>query len=66
MPFLSNNRFIMRKHVFRVSEKVRLKSVWSATETRQNIEILPVASGVLILFRKRIDKGLIRLCKCTG
>ena len=49
------------KSVFGVSDKVRLKSVSSATETSQNIEISPVnftgTSLHMILSKKRIKKG---------
>ena len=54
------------KPVFGISNKVRLKSVSSATETSYNIEISPVASLHMILSIKRITKALIRLCGCAG
>ena len=47
-------------------KKASFKSVSSATETSQKIEISPVASLHMILYIKRITKALIRLCGCTG
>ena len=56
----------MRKPVFGVSDKARLKSVFTATVTSYKIEISLVASIDMILFEKRIIKALIRLCGYTG
>ena len=56
----------MRKPVFRKSDKARLKSVSSATETSQKLVILLVASLYIILCIKRITKALIRLRGCAG
>ena len=55
-----------KKPVFVVSDKARLKSVSSAKETSQKIEISPVASLDMILFKKRITKTLISLCGCIS
>ena len=55
-----------RKPVFRVSDKVRLKPVSSATETSDKIENLLVPILDMILSNKRITKRLIRLCGCAG
>ena len=49
------------KPVFRVSNKVRLKPVSSATEISEENEILPVARLDMILSKKEITKVLIRL-----
>ena len=54
------------KSVFKVSDKTRLKPVSSATETSWKIEISPVASLEMILFKKRKTKGLICLPECAG
>ena len=54
------------KPVFGVSEKVRLKPVFSATETSWKIEISLLASLDMILSNKRITKALIRLRGCAG
>ena len=55
----------MRKPVFGVPNKARLKPVSSASETSKKIEISLVASldtcTCMILFKKRITKALIRL-----
>ena len=53
---------VARKPVFGVSDKATLKPVCSATETSYKVEISPVASLDMILFKKRITKKLIRLC----
>ena len=45
------------KPVFGASDKAKLKSVYSATETRQKIEISPVASLDMILSKKANNKG---------
>ena len=52
---------VVRKPVCRVSDKASFKQVSSATETRQNIEISPVAILHMILSKKRVTKALIRL-----
>ena len=49
------------KPVFRVSNKVRLKPVSSATENREENETLPVARLDMIFSKKGITKVLIRL-----
>ena len=54
------------KPVFRVSDKARLKSISSATETSWTSEILLVASLDTTLSNKRITKALIRLRICAG
>ena len=54
----------VRKPVLEVSDKVRLKLVSSATETRN--EILLVASLNMVLSKKPIAKVLIRLPECAG
>ena len=56
----------VKKPVFGISDKVRLKPVSSATQTSYEIEILPAASLDMILFNKGITKALIKLCKCAG
>ena len=55
-----------RKPVFGVSEKARLKPVFSATETSKKIEISLVASLAMVLSKKRIKKALISLRGRTG
>ena len=50
-----------RKNLSRVFDKVRLKPVFSATETSLKIEISSVASLHMILPKKQITKALIRL-----
>ena len=57
---------VARKPVFGVSDKASFKPVSSATETSWKIEISPVASFHMILFKKRITKALIRLRGCAG
>ena len=51
----------MRKYVFGVCDQVRLKPACSATETRQSLEILDVASMGITLSRQRTTKALIGL-----
>ena len=68
-PSLHNNKkvgLVARKTVFGVSEKGSFELVSSATETSKNIEIPPVASLHMILFKKQITKALIRLRGCAG
>ena len=55
-----------RKPVFGVSDKVRFKPACSGTGTRLKIEISPVASLHMILYKRRITKALIRLRGCAG
>ena len=55
----------VRKPVFGVSEKARLKPVSSATETSWKIEISREASLDMILFQKRITKALISRLVCA-
>ena len=52
-----------RKPVFGIPDQVRLKPVYSPTETSWNIQILLVASLDMILSNKQITKVLIRLCR---
>ena len=54
------------KPVFGVSDKARLKPACSATENSYKLEISPVASLDMILFKKRIIKALISLRKCAA
>ena len=55
------------KPVFRVSEKARLKTVSSATETCYNIEITLIAClDKKKLSFKQITKPSIRLRRCAG
>ena len=54
------------KPVLGVSDKVRFKPVFSATETSQKIEISLVASLDIILSNKRIIKALISLRGCAS
>ena len=56
----------VKKPVFGVSDKVRLKSVSSAKETSWILENLLVASLDMILSSKQITKALIRLRRCAG
>ena len=68
-PSQHNNKkvgLVARKPVFGVSEKGSFELVSSATETSKNIEIPPVASLHMILFKKQITKALIRLRGCAG
>ena len=57
---------VTRKLVFGVCDQVRLKSVCSATENGQDLEILDIASIDIILSKKRTTKTLIRLHGCAG
>ena len=57
---------VARKPVFRVSAKASFKTVSSATETSQIIEISLVASLHMMLSKKRITKVLISLRGCAG
>ena len=57
---------VARKPVFGVSDKARLKTVSSATETSWNIEIMLIACLDIKLSNNRITKGLIRLRGCVG
>ena len=52
--------------VFGVSDKVRHRPVFAATETSKKIKILLVASLYNILYNKRITKSLSRLLGCAG
>ena len=54
------------KPVFRASEKARLKSVSTATETSQKIENSQVANLDMVLSKKRKIKVLISLRGCAG
>ena len=54
----------MRKPVFGVSDKARLKPVSSATETSKKIKISPVLTLDMILSKKGITKLLISLRGC--
>ena len=56
----------VRKPVFCVFEKARLKPVSSATETSYKIEISLVASLHMILSKKRIINALTSLRRCAG
>ena len=56
----------VRKPVFGVPDKARLKPVSSATEARWKIKISLVASLKTILSKKRITKALISLRRCAG
>ena len=58
---LHNRGLNATKPAFGVSDKGKLKSVTSATETRYKIGILLVASPDTILSNKRLTKALIRL-----
>ena len=49
------------KPVLRVSDKTRLKSISSATETSKKMEISTEASFDIVLSKKRITKVLISL-----
>ena len=55
----------VRKPVFGVSDKARLKPVFSAIKTSLNSEISLVASLDMILSKKQITKALIRLLVCA-
>ena len=57
---------IATKPVFEVSDKARLKPVFSATETSWKTEISVVASLDIILSNKRITKALTRLRGWAG
>ena len=52
---------VVRKPVFEVSDKARLKPVSTATETSWNIEISLIAILDIILSIKGITKALISL-----
>ena len=54
------------KPVFGVSDKASFKSISSATETREKVEISLVVSLHILLSKKRITKALIRLRGCAG
>ena len=56
----------MRKPVFGISDKARLKPVSSATETSQKVEISLEANLDMILSYKPITKALNRLSVCAG
>ena len=58
--------FVVRKPVFGISDKARLKPVSSTTEASKKIENLLDASLDTILSSKQIIKVLIRLHGCTG
>ena len=55
-----------RNPVFGVSEKVRFKPVFSATEKSKKDETLVVARLDMILSNKRITKALISLRRWAG
>ena len=57
---------IARKPAFGGSDKASFKPVFSPTETSSNIDISPVASLHMTLYKKRITKALIRLRGCAG
>ena len=65
-PDLYQMSLVATKPVYRVSDKAIFKPVSSATETSWKIEISPVASLHMVLFKKRISKALIRLRGCAG
>ena len=54
------------KHIFEVSDKVRLKPICSATEASWKYEILLVASLDMIYSNKGMTKTLIMLRGCSG
>ena len=56
----------MRKPVFGLSDKARLKPVPSATETSENSKFSLVARLDMILSNKLMSKALIRLGGCAG
>ena len=58
--------FEVRKPVFGVSEKARLKPNFSDTETSWKIEISLVEILDMILLDKQITKALISLHTCAG
>ena len=57
---------VTRKHVFGVSDQVRLKPDCSATGTSWSLEIPAIASGCILLSKQRTTKALIRLRGCAG
>ena len=58
--------FDATKPVFGVSDKARLKSVSSATETSKKNQISPVASIDKILSKKGITMAMTSLRRCEG
>ena len=56
----------VKKSVFGVSDKKKLKPVSSDTETSLTIESLLAASLDMILSKTQITKALISLCRCAG
>ena len=57
---------VMRKPVFGVSDKVRLKPACAATEARSKLEISDIETRGIILSRQRTTKVLIRLRERAG
>ena len=56
----------MRKPVFGVSDKARLKPVSPATETNWKFKISLVVGLDVVLSNKEITKELLRMHGCTG
>ena len=57
---------ITRKPVFRVGDQGRLKLAYTATEARQGLEILDIASIDITLSKQWTTKAVIRLHRCAG
>ena len=63
---LGKMRPVMRKPAFGVSDQVRVKPAYSATETSYRLEILTIASGGVIPSRQRTTKAMIRRRGCAS
>ena len=57
---------VTRKPVFGVSDQIRLKPAYSASETSQRLEILDIETRGILPSRQRTTKRLIRLPGCAG
>ena len=57
---------VTRKPVFWVFDQVRPKLACSAIETSCRLDILPIETTNIILFKQQITKALIRLHGCTS
>ena len=57
---------VMRKAVFGVCDRVRLKPASIATEASQRLEISDIETRDIILSRQQTTKVLIRLRGCVG
>ena len=62
----TNLSLVTKKTVVGVTDQVRLKPGWAASEASKSLEILDIETRGIILSRKRTTKTLFRLRGCAG